>query len=284
MHCRRNSIARLLHYLRDNRAMLHHTFITKAIASSDRIEGAVKAFAVLESFDFERQRLNATLTAQRTGLTRAAARRHLLTLAHMGYLESDGSYYWLAPKVLRLAGSYLSSARLPRAVQPTLNRLARDIGQAFSVVVLDGADAVIVARSGEHRNASRIMPMGIHLGARLPAFATSTGRVLLAGLDAAGLSQRLNSVKPYALTPHTLTQKTAIRTEVRKVQKQGFCYVAEEHELDLHALAVPLRDTTGRVMAALNLVQNPMLHKAEDFQRRYLPVLLQAEAEIRGLL
>ena len=108
------------------------------IAKADLIEGMAKGMAVLESFDTERQRLNATLAAQRTGLTRAAARRHLLTLAHLGYLETDGSYFWLAPKVLRFSGSYLASARLPRVLQPTLNRLAAQTQQSFSAVVLDG--------------------------------------------------------------------------------------------------------------------------------------------------
>lgn len=116
------------------------------IAKADFIEGMAKGMAVLESFDTERQRLNATLAAQRTGLTRAAARRHLLTLAHLGYLETDGSYFWLAPKVLRFSGSYLASARLPRVLQPTLNRLAAQTQQSFSAVVLDGDEVVIVAR------------------------------------------------------------------------------------------------------------------------------------------
>ena len=111
------------------------------IAKADFIEGMAKGLAVLESFDTERQRLNATLAAQRAGLTRAAARRHLLTLAHLGYLETDGSHFWLAPKVLRFSGSYLASARLPRVLQPTLNRLAAQTQDPFSAVVLDGADA-----------------------------------------------------------------------------------------------------------------------------------------------
>ena len=133
---------------------------TFPIAKADLIEGMAKGLAVLESFDTERQRLNATLAAQRTGLTRAAARRHLLTLAHLGYLESDGSYFWLAPKVLRFSGSYLASARLPRVLQPTLNRLAAQTQQSFSAVVLDGDEVVIVARSGVYGAPSRTMAYG----------------------------------------------------------------------------------------------------------------------------
>lgn len=257
---------------------------TGAIQDADRIEGAIKAFAVLESFDFERQRLNASLTALRTGLTRAAARRHLLTLAHMGYLETDGSYYWLGPKVLRLAGSYLSSARLPRAVQPSLNRLTQQTGHAFSVAVLDGSDSVIVARSGDHRNTSRVLPMGIHLGARLPAFATSTGRILLAGLPAPELKQWLVALAPYALTPYTQIRKQSLRAELQQVHHLGYCYAHQEHELDLHALAVAIRNVQGRVVAALNIVQHPMLDKPDAFQKRYLPILQQAAAEIQNLL
>jgi len=126
-----------------------------SIAKADLIAGMAKGMAVLESFDTERQRLNATLAAQRAGITRAAARRHLLTLASLGYLESDGSYFWLSSKVLRFSGTYLSSARFPRAVQPTLNRLAAQTQESFSAVVLDGSEVVIVARSGNDWRSSR---------------------------------------------------------------------------------------------------------------------------------
>ena len=250
----------------------------------DRIDGAVKAFAVLESFDFERQRLNATLTSERTGLTRAAARRYLLTLAHLGYLESDGTYYWLAPKVLKIAGSYLSSARLPRAAQPTLNHLAQNNVESFSVAVLDHLEAVIVARSGEHRSASRIMPMGIQLGARLPAFATSTGRMLLAGLQSAQLSSRMQDLEPYTLTPRTCIQLDAIEQSIHQAAQQGYCLVHQEHELNLQALAVPIRGAQGKTVAALNVVQTPLRQSVKSFEDLYLPILLDASNAIRSLL
>ncbi len=163
----------------------------ESVAAADWIEGAAKAFAVLESFSAERQRLSISQIAERAGLTRAAARRHVLTLQALGYLEAEegarSPSYWLTHRVLRLAGNYLASARLPRVVQPTLSRLAAQTGQAFSVAVLDGEHAVIVARSGEHRMASQALPYGVNLGARLAAFATSTGRVLLAQLPHAQL-------------------------------------------------------------------------------------------------
>ncbi len=257
---------------------------TVPIAKSDLIEGMAKGMAVLESFDTERQRLNASLAAQRTGLTRAAARRHLLTLAHLGYLETDGSYFWLAPKVLRFSGSYLASARLPRVLQPTLNRLAAQTQQSFSAVVLDGDEVVIVARSGVYGAPSRTMAYGLHLGARLPAHPTSTGRVLLAALPAAQFSAWLKTCTLQRLTPHTITQLGALRKVVAQARRDDCCLAVEEHELGVHALAVPLRNLQGQTVAALNVVASPQQVLAQTLQRDMLPLLQEAARELRGLL
>ena len=212
------------------------------IAKADFIEGMAKGMAVLESFDTERQRLNATLAAQRTGLTRAAARRHLLTLAHLGYLETDGSYFWLAPKVLRFLGSYLASAWLPRVLQPTLNRLAAQ------------------------------------------AHPTSTGRVLLAALPPAELTAWLKNRPLHRLTPQTITQVGPLRQVITKVRRDDYCLAVEEHELGVHALAVPLRNLQGHTVAALNVVASPKQMDEGSLQREMLPLLQDAARELRGLL
>src|SRR6478735_5522985 len=192
------------------------------IAKADYIEGMAKGLAVLESFDTERQRLNATLAAQRAGLTRAAARRHLLTLAHLGYLETDGSYFWLAPKVLRFSGTYLAS--------------------------------------------------GLHLGARLPAHATSTGRVLLAGKSKGEFSAWLKGRELPRLTTHTVVDLKRFRAIVARVREADHCAASEEHELGVHALAVPLRNMEGRTVAAMNVVAAA----ARLDQGDLLPLLLDA--------
>lgn len=254
------------------------------IAKADFIEGMAKGMAVLESFDTERQRLNATLAAQRAGITRAAARRHLLTLEHLGYLESDGSYFWLAPKVLRFSGSYLASARLPRVIQPTLNRLAAQTQQSFSAVVLEGDEVVIVARSGVLGPPSRLLAYGLHLGARLPAHATSTGRVLLAAFSPADLGAWLKGRSLARLTPQTTVQPAALRKLLRQVRDDDFCLAAEEHELGVLALAVPLRNMQGRTVAALNVVASPQAHPPETLQQTLLPLLQEAAREVRALL
>ncbi len=261
----------------------------KAINKTDLIEGMAKGMAVLESFDTERQRLNATLAARRAGLSRAAARRHLLTLAHLGYLESDGSHFWLSPKVLRFSGSYLSSARLPRMLQPTLNRLARQTGGAFSAVVPDGVEVVIVASSGQGLDlapatATRLLAYGLHLGARLPAHATSTGRVLLAAKSRAEFNAWLKGRVLPRLTSYTVTAVRQLRALVEQVRIDDYCLAVEEHEIGVHALAVALRDARGHTVAALNVVLPGSCADPLRTRKQWLPLLQQAAGELRPLL
>ena len=271
-----------------------------AIAKADKIEGMAKGMAVLESFDTQRERLNATLAAERTGLTRAAARRHLLTLAHLGYLETDGSYFWLASKVLRFSGSYLATARLPRVLQPMLNRLAAQAHASFSAVVRDGNEVVIIARSGleyTHQSASErlaprtLLAYGMHLGARLPVHATSTGRVLLAALSAAELQAWMQQQASEGgqgglarLTAHTITDLQQLQAVVQTVRTQDFCWASQEHELGVQALAVPLRNMQGRTVAALNVVPASADWTGPALQQHMLPWLQDAAKELRPLL
>ncbi|MCU0941896.1 MAG: helix-turn-helix domain-containing protein [Hydrogenophaga sp.] len=253
------------------------------IAKADFIEGLAKGLGVLESFDTERQRLNATQAAERAGITRAAARRHLLTLASLGYLETDGSHYWLSPKVLRFSGSYLASARLPRLVQPALNRLALATRESFSVVVLDGDEVVIVARSASP-STQRLMPYGLHQGTRLPAHATSTGHVLLAAMARTSFAGWLKGRELVRLTPHTMVDPKALRERIERVRQQDFAVAREEHELGVLALAVPLRDMKGRTLAALNVVVSPQRMDGAMLVRDMLPVLQDAAREWRPML
>jgi IclR family pca regulon transcriptional regulator len=219
------------------------------IAKADYIEGLAKGLAVLEAFDTERQRLNATLAAQRTGITRAAARRHLLTLAELGYLESDGSHYWLSARVLRFAGSYMATSRLPRTLQPTLNRLAAQTQASFSAVVLDGGEGVIVARSAGSAEPVRAQAYGLHLGA-----------------------------------PQTEIKSAAFKALVEQVRADDYGLAREAHELGIHALAVPLRNMHGQTLAALNVVGTAAQLSDTAVQRLWLPLLQEAARELRPLL
>lgn len=250
------------------------------IAPADLIAGMAKGMAVLESFDTERQRLNATLAAERAGLTRAAARRHLLTLAHLGYLETDGRYFWLAPKVLRLSGSYLASSRLPRLLQPTLDRMAAQTGASFSGVVLDGREVVIIARSG----AARVLAYGLHLGARLPAHATSTGRVLLAAKSRQELTAWLRHHELPRLTACTVTDAATQRMRIAQARQDDWAWSQEEHELGIQALAVPVRDMQGRTVAALNVVAAADRMDEQGMRQTFLGVLQEGARGLRSLV
>ena len=258
-----------------------------AIAKADLIVGLAKGLAVLESFDTERQRLSVTLAANRAGLSRASARRQLLTLAHLGYLETDGHHYWLAPRVLRFSGSYLASARLPRLLQPTLNRLATQAHEWFSAVVLDEREVVIVARSGffeadaSSENRSLMRAYGLHLGARLPAHATSTGRVLLSALAPDALERWLGVHPLPRLTPQTVTEPAPFRALLDTVRREDHCLASEEHELGVAALAVPLRNMLGDTIAALNVVTSPGRLQRAAARRAMLRLLTDAALELR---
>jgi IclR family transcriptional regulator, pca regulon regulatory protein len=274
------------------------------ISSADFIAGMAKGMAVLESFDTERQRLNATLAAQRAGITRAAARRHLLTLAHLGYLETDGSFYWLSSKVLRFSGSYLASARLPRVLQPALNRLAAQTGESFSAVVRDVNQVVIVARSdiqnsqnsqnsqkNNYKNNSALgnkygsyTPYGLHLGARLPIHATSTGRVLLAALSDVEFEAWAQDRLLPRLTAFTCTDMGKFRGIIAQIRIDDYAVASQEHELGVHALAVPVRNMLGKTVAALNVVTQPSRLEPQELQRELLPMLQDAARELRALV
>jgi IclR family transcriptional regulator, pca regulon regulatory protein len=286
----------LVDNLRDDR---HHCAMNaqnskeeRTIASADFIAGMAKGMAVLESFDTERQRLNATLAAQRAGITRAAARRHLLTLAHLGYLETDGSFYWLSSKVLRFSGSYLASARLPRVLQPTLNRLASQTGESFSAVVRDGDEVVIVTRNDFHyQNNSTLgnkyagyTPYGLHLGARLPVHATSTGRVLLAALNDAEFEAWAQDRSLPRLTAFTCTDMVQFRSSIAQIRRDDYAVANQQHELGVHALAVPVRNMTGSTVAALNVVTQPSRLEPQALLRELLPLLQDAAREVRQLI
>ena len=280
----------ILHDEYNSRTMIVQPNLINSFNKADWIEGMARGMAVLESFDTERQRLNATLTAQRTGLTRAAARRHLLTLAHLGYLETDGQYYWLSAKVLGFAGSYLSGARLPRAVQPTLHQLSLATQLSCSVAVLQNDAVIIVARGiwqGSDlpiKASHTVLAYGLHVGTRLPAHATSTGQVLLANLPAAQLKTWLASSSLSRLTAHTATQVKDLRQKLKRVAQQDFCLAMQEHELGVDALAVPLRNDRGETVAALNLVRSGAGPNAPDLATRWLPLLQQTAQALRPLI
>ncbi len=187
--------------------------------------------------------------ARDTGMTRASARRFLLTLQQLGYVRSEDRRFSLTPRVLELGYAFLSSLTLPQIAQPHLRELVEQVHESSSVSVLDGADIVYVAREPTQR----IMTVAISVGTRFPAHATSMGRVLLAGLDEPALDAFLADTELEPLTATTLTDKRSLRQEISRVQERGWALVDQELEDGLRSVAVPIRDGGGTVVAAMNL-------------------------------
>ena len=245
----------------------------------DLIASVEKGLAVIGAFDQERPRLTISEVAQRCALTRAAARRYLITLEHLGFVSSDRKMYALTAKVLRLGQSYMHSSRLPRIVQPELHRLAHTLKEASSAGVLDDGDVLCIAAD----SAGRVVSSTLQPGTRVPAYCTANGRVLLAALPPAELEAWLAGRTLRPLTPHTLTDPVRLRTEIDRVREQGHAVVDQELEPGLRTISVPLRNFRGEVVAALNVSVHASRVATEELTD-HLPALRHAQVQLRGLL
>ncbi|QIE28016.1 Pca operon regulatory protein (plasmid) [Caballeronia sp. SBC1] len=215
----------------------------------DWIAGLEKGLAVLEAFDSEHARMTPTQAAARTGMTRTAARRHLLTLESLGYVESDGKLFGLTPRVLRVGWSYFDSARLPKLVQPYLQQLSATLNESVYISVLDEWELVFIARNGT----SRVMTTGFVLGARVPAPLTSPGVVLLAYKpDEEAVHEWLNTTVLTPFTPHTLTNTVRLAEKIRQARADGFAVIEQQLQVGVRGIAVPMKDRHGEVVAALS--------------------------------
>lgn len=237
-----------------------------------------RGLAVIRAFDGDHAELTLSEVAAATGVTRAAARRFLLTLAELGYVRSEGRYFSLTARVLELGYAYLSSLSLPEVAEPHLEALVAEVNESSSVSVLDGQDVVYVARVPT----SRIMTVVISVGTRFPAYATSMGRVLLAGLPEPELDAYLTSVPLTPLTSRTVSSVAALRGELARVRGQGYALVNQELEDGLRAIAAPIRDRTGKVIAALNISAHASRTSLETMRRDLLPPLLKTAARIEA--
>jgi len=246
----------------------------------DLIAGLEKGLQVIEAFDQERSRLTISEVAQRAGLTRAAARRYLITLAHLGYVRHEQKVFSLTPKVLRLGQSYLHSARLPRIVQPLLYRLAYSLEEAASAGVLDHDELVCVAAV----SAGRVVSATLQPGTRVPAFCTANGRVLLASLPQPQIEAFLARQQLEPITAHTIVNKERLLLEIARTRAQGYSVVDQELEVGLRTIAVPLKNFRGETVAAMNVSVHAARMPVEQIVERCLPALLKVQVELAALL
>lgn len=240
------------------------------------VQSLERGLAVIRAFDAQHPVLTLSDVARRADLTRAAARRYIHTLVELGYMHAHGGQFALTARVLALGYAYLSGLSLPEVALPHMRDLARRLLESCSLAVLDGADIVYVAQVP----ADRIMTVRIDVGTRFPAYATSMGRVLLAHAPQHWLDEYIERVDLVAVTPHTITNRDALARTLAAVRRNDFASVDQELDLNLRGLAVPLRDPTGTVIAAMNISTHTRQASDDGPVVELLPALRQAAGEI----
>ena len=239
-----------------------------------------KGFAVLSLFGRDRPSLTLSEAAAAADLSRATARRILRTLTDLRYVEQQGRQFSLAPGILKLGFSYLSTQNWIERAGPLMKELSGRFHESCSAAILQGTDAVYVARVP----AGRIMSVAISIGTRLPAFHTSMGRIQLGFLEDDELWRRLQSLRIEAHTPSTITDVQALFERVRDDKEQGFSIVDEELERGLRSIAVPLVDRTDQAVAALNISTHSTRTTRNEMRERFLPALRETAAQVSAAI
>lgn len=244
--------------------------MTEARERRQSLQSLERGIAVIQVFSRERPALTLSEVARLTGITRATARRILLTLEDLGHVRSDGRLFSLTPRVLTLGWAYLSSLNLWETAQPLMEELTKQTNESCSAATLDLPDVVYVARVPT----SRIMTIALGIGTRLPAHCTSMGRVLLAALPEPELEDFLATARLEPYTGRTITDPERLRRTIHSVREQGWALVDQELEIGLRSIAAPLR-VDGRTIAAINVSAAAPRVPLEQLRGRFLPELLK---------
>lgn len=249
-----------------------------SLEGSDYVQSFARGLSVIRAFDAEYPELTLTDVSKRVGIPAAAARRFLRTLQTLGYVRTEGKRFALTPRVLELGFSYLSALSLPEMMQPHLEKLSHELEESVSAAVLSGSDIVYVARVPTRR----IMAVGITIGTRFPAHATSMGRVLLSSLPAEERAFLLADVKLDPLTERTITTLAGLDAELDRVRGQGWALVDGELEIGLRSIAAPIRGRDGKTVAAVNVSTSSSAGPREALIERHLPLLLSTVREVEA--
>jgi len=240
------------------------------------LQSLERGIAVIQVFSRERPALTLSEVARLTGITRATARRILLTLEDLGHVRSDGRLFSLTPRVLTLGWAYLSSLNLWETAQPLMEELTKQTNESCSAATLDLPDVVYVARVPT----SRIMTIALGIGTRLPAHCTSMGRVLLAALPEPELEDFLATARLEAYTDRTITDPERLRRTIHGVRDQGWALVDQELEIGLRSVAAPVTSPAGRTVASVNVSAAAQRVSSDEFRGRFLPLLLETASSI----
>ncbi len=244
------------------------------------IDGLRKGLEVICAFGDGTPKLTQSELAQRLDLSRAAARRYLMTLTALGYMATDGKSFWLTPKVMRLGHSYVASARLPRTVTPVLQKLTAALGESTNLSVLEGHEAVYISRA----NAPKLLSTGLEPGTRLPAHTVAAGRLLLSFLSDAALDRWLDAANMIAYTPQTTVERSLIKKDIIKMRKLGYGLSESQFELGLRGIAVPLIDGSGLPVGAIGVSMSSATLPAGVAVKRFVPAMQDAAEQLRDQL
>ncbi len=244
------------------------------------VQSFARGLEVIRSFNAQAPQQTLSEVAARSGLTRAGARRILLTLQALGYVQTDGRLYRLTARILDLGFAYLSSMPIWNLAEPVMEGLVAQVKESCSAAVLEGTDIVYVLRVPTQQ----IMRITLGVGSRLPAWCTSMGRVLLADLPEDALRARLQASEVQLRTRHTVTDLDTLVARIAQVRRQGWCIVNQELEEGLISLAAPVTNRAGRVVAALNISGQANRTSAKAAQEQLLPPLLDSARTISRLL
>jgi len=240
------------------------------------IESFARGLRVLTAFGARTEAVSLTELAELTGLPRATVRRALITLTHLGYVAAEGRLFRLTPRVLDLGFPCLARLTLSRIALPHLAWLSAQVNDSASMAVLAGDEIQYVARVPT----VRIMSVDITVGTRFPAYATSMGRVLLAGLPREERDAILARTDLRPFTRRTITGRARLAAVLDRTARDGYALVDQELEDGLRSIAVPVRDRAGRVVAAVNVSSHAARRTAEQAREAVLPLLRRAAARI----
>lgn len=264
-----------------NAAILPSAQIEALCGDPNFMTSLARGLAVIQGFSQATSLLTVSQLSQVTGLSRAAVRRCLYTLTKLGLADSeDGRHFTLLPRILTLSHAYISSMPLAKLAQPILDRLSQTLRESCSIAMLDGYDVIHVA----HSNVSRVLAIDLSMGSRLPAIYTSMGRALLAYLPANDLEARLACSELTAHTKYSITSMNKLRQALFLVRRNGYSLVDQELEMGLCALAVPIRNASGKVIAALNVGTPAQRVSAPELISKFLPHLQASAQELSILL
>jgi IclR family transcriptional regulator, pca regulon regulatory protein len=240
-----------------------------------------RGLLVIQAFTQKKQQLTISQLSGKTGLSRAAVRRCLYTLAQLGFAASDDArHFYLSPRVLALGYSYIASMPLATAAQPVLERVSHELHESCSISTLDRTDIVYVARA----SVTRIMSIDLGVGSRLPAFCTSMGRVLLANLPPEEMENCLSQAQLKRYTDKTVVAADKLQQILRLAGRNGYAIVDQELELGLRSMAVPIQNPSGKTVAALNVGAHAQRVTIQEMQTRFLPRLRTAAQELSMVL